>query len=54
MITEVSETISPSAGNRVVHLYTFPVEPPPTRPIGRGSTIDLEVPAFLRRGFRGR
>jgi len=42
------------ADNRVVHLCSFPAEPSRARPIGRGGTIDFEIPAFLRRGFRER
>jgi hypothetical protein len=42
------------ADNHIVHLCTFPIEKPRHRPIGRGGTIDFEIPAFLRRSFRER
>jgi len=40
------------AGNRVVHLCAFQVEKPQGRPIGRGGSIDFEIPAFPRRSRR--
>jgi hypothetical protein len=41
-------------GDHVVHLCAFPIEKSRHRPIGRGGTIDFEIPAFLRRSYRDR
>lgn len=40
------------AENRLMHLCAFQVEKSLGRPIGRGGSIDFEIPAFLRRGYR--
>lgn len=40
------------AENRIVHLCAFALEEPAHRPIGRGGSIDFEIPAFLRRPRR--
>jgi len=40
------------AENRLVHLCAFQVEKPVGRPIGRGGTIDFDIPASPRRSSR--
>jgi hypothetical protein len=40
------------AGGHIVHLCAFRIEKPVSRPIGRGGSIDFEIPAFLRRSRR--